>query len=124
MKKQDEQLNKVVQDNLKLFADKVVQYQGNQAYIGGELMTAQEIVSIVQECKMFKETKLWAIFQETIRYNALKSIVEASTPDEVRPGKWMIAVLNDLNLFINNMIAVSKNVPIIPKKGEVSKPRE
>ena len=119
MKKPDAELNKTVIDNLKLMGEKVVQVQGNQVFIGSELMTAQEIMGIVAECKMLKETKLWGIFQETIRYNAIKRIVEATTVDEVRPGKWMIAVLNDLNLFIHNFTTVGKAIQPL-KKPEVS----
>src|SRR5579859_2758610 len=107
MKKQDK-LNDVVASHLKLIAEDVVQFQGNQVYLGAELMSAQEIQSIAAECKLLKETKLWQVFQETIRYNALKVIVEANTTEEVLPGKWMIAVLNDLNIFLHNFITTGK----------------
>lgn len=71
-------------------------------YIGTQEVSDAEVRSIQEEIKFFDKTRLWQIFQGTIRQKAIdKSVIGSSTWEEVLAGKMMIHNLGVMQSILN-----------------------
>ena len=93
MKKDD--INKAVKDELAGYVDRIVKFQQGVCWIGNERMENGELAAIAQECKMLKELRIWKIFQEKIRFNAVENMMLANDLETMQDAKRIIKVLND-----------------------------
>jgi hypothetical protein len=115
-RKKDELDEYVVKYVSKRSPANIVKFEGGYAFLGDVLLDAQEIASIARDCKFIRETRVWALFNETIGNNAITSMISAQDVDAMRPGKWMIGVLNDLNTMMTNFELLAERTKITPKK--------
>ncbi|MCL4399701.1 hypothetical protein M1506_00280 [Patescibacteria group bacterium] len=64
---------------------------GDKVLLGGEEIIGQEAENLRGEAKLLKRMRLWAVFQETLKQAAYKSMFEKSNNfDDVLNGKLMI----------------------------------
>lgn len=120
MKKEKE----VIEKELESYVEKVVKFANGVAWMGSERMENLELASIAAECRMLKELKIWKLFQEKIRFNAVENMMTADTLEKMQDAKRILRVLNDMVILVENFIEQEKLLPRTNPKPPVSNPRQ
>lgn len=67
----------------------------NLIFLKGEQISYSEAISLQQEVKFLKNTRIWSIMQETLKSHAYDTMVTKSkTFEDMRSGKLMLYNLN------------------------------
>lgn len=81
--------------------------RNGKLYLGGEEMTEPEIKAIKEEIKYLDKTRVWHIFQETLRQKAIdKAMLNSTEWEHVLAGKMMI---HSLGIFKSIVEAIKRH---------------
>lgn len=70
--------------------------------MGGELITNEEIANLKQEVILLRQTRIWKIFQETLRQYAIeKAFNDSKSWEEVLAGKMMMHNLGVMQTIVD-----------------------
>ncbi len=71
-------------------------------YIGGNEASPEEVDAMKEEIRFLESTRIWRLFQETVRYQAQETIITKSLSfDDVKSGKLMLVNLDILQSIVN-----------------------
>ena len=118
----DAALNKIIIGYLKpMKTEDVCRIDGKppRLVLGNNVMETAELRSLASEAKFLVETRLWSIFQETIRFDAFVKLTTAENMEQMRAGKMMLQNLNVIQGIVDNILKVEARIP--PQPMDVSK---
>ena len=86
-----------------------------QLFLGSYAMTESEIRSIQEEIKFLEKTRIWQVWQNTVKKQAIDTgMYNSTTFDDMRTAKAFLKVLAVLQ-DINSVIKSWKPKPIVTK---------
>lgn len=84
--------------------DNVFTQVGKVCLLGGKEISETERKALASEAKFLKETRLWKVFQETLKYQAQLVMFEKSQDfDDMRNGKAMLRNLDVQNQILKRL---------------------
>lgn len=108
--------------SLDIKAEDVFRYhpESGTMFLGEYRMTPNEIKSLQEEIKYLESTKIWEVWQNTIKKQAIDiGLYDSTTFEDIRTAKCflkVIATLRDINTVIKSWKApaLPQNLPVKP----------
>jgi hypothetical protein len=100
-------------------AEQIFLAKDNQFYLGGKLMTDNELWNLSVECDQLVNMQIWSVFQETLKFQAQQLVFTqpgtANEGEKAKGGKWMLYNLQE-QLAIVNLIRQASQQRIPQRK--------